>query len=122
MRRERTNTPLQALLLMNDPQYVEAARALAERVLREGGDALEDRVATMFRLGTARKPNADELADLVQLFEDAHHAFAANPDAAANLVKIGESVPDSALDTTEVAALTIAASTVLNLDEVIMKN
>src|SRR5207244_10379041 len=64
VRRERTNTPLQALVLLNETQYVEAARALAARTLREGGTGLEARLTFLFRLATARRPDANELAEL----------------------------------------------------------
>ena len=69
MRRERTNTPLQALLLMNDPQYVEAARRLAERTVREGGEDVRQRAAYMLRLCTARHPESWEVDDVGDAFE-----------------------------------------------------
>ena len=70
VRRERTNTPLQALLLLNEPQFVEAARALAERTLREAGPTTEERLAYMFRLATSRRPTPKELAELNTAFQD----------------------------------------------------
>ena len=70
VRRERTNTPLQALLLMNEPQFIEAARALAERTLREGGSTTDDRLTYMFRLVTARSPDANDLAELSAALDD----------------------------------------------------
>ena len=66
VRRERTNTPLQALLLMNEPQFIEAARGLAERTLREGGATTDDRLTFMYRLVTARSPDAKDLAELTR--------------------------------------------------------
>src|SRR5205823_10041088 len=69
VRRERTNTPLQALLLMNEPQFVEASRALAERTLREGGSTTDERLAYMFRLAAARRPDSQDLAELTGTFQ-----------------------------------------------------
>jgi hypothetical protein len=121
VRRERTNTPLQALLLLNDPQYVEAARALAGRSLREGGKADADRIAYLFRLATARRPDSRELAELQSALKDLRAEYAADPAAAGKLITIGESKPDPALDAKELAAWTMLANTVLNLDEVLNK-
>jgi hypothetical protein len=122
VRRERTNTPLQALLLMNDPQYFEAARALGQRVMREGGDTPEAKVNLMIRLCTARPPKPAELAVLVAQYEDSLQRFQAHADAAAQLIAVGESKPDTSLDPAQSAAWTMVANTVLNLDEVVTKN
>src|SRR5262249_3320509 len=70
MRRERPNTPLQALLLLNETQYVEAARALAERAMKEGGVKAEERAAHLFRLATSRRPDAQELTELMAVYRD----------------------------------------------------
>ena len=70
VRRERTNTPLQALLLLNEPQFVEASRALAERTLREAGPTTDERLVYMFRLATARLPDAKDMAELNAAFQD----------------------------------------------------
>jgi hypothetical protein len=121
MRRERTNTPLQALLLMNEPQYVEASRALAERVIREGGDTPESRLTYLFRLATARQPEPSETAELVSAYTDHRATYAHNPDAAKQLINVGESKPDPSLDATELAATTMMANLILNLDEVLNK-
>ncbi|HEV3162968.1 MAG TPA: PSD1 and planctomycete cytochrome C domain-containing protein [Isosphaeraceae bacterium] len=119
VRRERTNTPLQALELMNEPQFVEAARALAARALREGGSTPEDRVTYLFRLTTARLPDERELAELVAVYNDHHAVYASNVDEAKRLVAVGESKPDPALCVTDLAASTMVANLILNLDEVI---
>jgi len=84
-RRSRTNTPLQALALLNDPAFVECAAALARRMLREGGPDVASRASFGFRACTARVPDADELAVLVSLFEDLHAHYSADPAAAAAL-------------------------------------
>ncbi len=122
VRRERTNTPLQALLLLNDPQYFEAARALGQRILREDGDSPQAKAERMFRLCTARPPKPAELAELVKLYEDNLQQFQDDVDAARQLIAVGESKPDESLDPAASAAWTIVANTVLNLDEVVTKN
>ncbi|HEV3122770.1 MAG TPA: DUF1553 domain-containing protein, partial [Isosphaeraceae bacterium] len=121
MRRERTNTPLQALLLMNEPQYVEAARALAERTIREGGKSPEERVAYMFRLAAARLPDPAELAELVACYTDNVANYSKNPEAAQQLIAVGETKPDATLDAGQLASFTMVANLVLNLDEVLTK-
>jgi hypothetical protein len=122
VRRERTNTPLQMLLLMNDPQYVEAARALAERAMRDGGETSADRAAFMFRLCAARAPTADERAELVSFYELTLTEYKAAEAEAAKLVAIGENPPDQALAKADLAAWTLVANLVLCLDEVVTKN
>jgi hypothetical protein len=121
VRRERTNTPLQMLLLMNDPQYVEAARALAERTMK-GGDSTEKRVDFMFQLCTARLPRETERAELVRYYEATLADFQAAQDAAGKLLTVGEAPVDAAMPTPELAAWTLVANLVLCLDEVVTKN
>jgi hypothetical protein len=121
VRRARTNTPLQALVLLNDKQYVEAARHMAERVLREGGATLEDRLAYAFRLATARRPNADELSVLVKVYQAQLADYQADKEAAAKLLSYGDSKRNEALDPSEEAAWTMVANLILNLDEVVTK-
>jgi hypothetical protein len=121
LRRPRTNTPLQALNVMNDPTYVEAARRLAERMLREGGDTPEARVAYGFRLVTARPPRPGECNVLATAYERSLQDFRADRGAASALLKVGESSADPTLDVAQVAALTTVASTLLNLDETLTK-
>lgn len=116
-----TNTPLHALILLNDPAYVEAARALAQRMMLEGGEAARDRLAWAFRLATAREPDDVELDVLHAGFERTRGEFAENPEAAAELVNVGESPRDESLDVVEHAAYTGVATVILNLDEVISK-
>ena len=122
VRRERTNTPLQALALWNDPQYVECARGLAERALREVGSTAEERVRFMYRLCTARWPDASRLAELVQWARDLQAMYAAAPEEAKKLIAIGEYPPDPQFDPVELATWTMVANTILNLDEVVTKN
>ncbi len=120
-RRERTNTPLQALLLMNETQYVECARALAGRVLREGGGTDESRLTYLVRLATARTPDAEELTELTSALADFRATYRRDPGAAKKLIAVGETKPDPQLDPAELAAWTMLGNTVLNLDEVLNK-
>jgi mono/diheme cytochrome c family protein len=121
VRRERTNTPLQALLLMNDPQYVEAARTLAQRVLKEGGSTPEERVTLLFRLTTARCPDAKEMAETLSTYRDHLATFTRDVAKAKQLIAVGELKPDAKLNPSELAAWTMIANLLLNLDEVINK-
>jgi hypothetical protein len=121
VRRERTNTPLQALEMMNETQFVEASRALAERGMKEGGAKVEERLAYVFRLATARKPDAKELAELVAAYRDHLAVYTKDAAAAKKLINVGESRPDAKLNASELAALTMVANLILNLDEVINK-
>jgi len=117
-RRERTNTPLQALVLLNDPQFVEAARALAERSLREGGDSPEERLAYAFRLVTSRRSTERELSILLQEYDDRLGEFQADVDAAKSYLAGGgaRKAADN-LDAAELAAYAAVCSLIMNLDE-----
>ncbi len=121
VRRSRTNTPLQALVLMNDPTYVEAARKFAERILHEGGDSTGQRLVFAFRSVTSRQPTAAELAVLTRVIERQRAEFKANPDAAQRLLATGESPADASSDAAELAAWTMVASAILNTDEAVTK-
>ena len=117
VRTSRTNTPLQALALMNDVTFVEAARKLAERMLREGGDTPEDRIRLAFRLTTSREPTAAERNVLSNGLAEQLAYYREHPDDAKSLLSAGESPRDESLDPAEVAACTMIASLILNLDE-----
>ncbi|MBX3745684.1 MAG: PSD1 domain-containing protein [Verrucomicrobiae bacterium] len=121
VRRPRTNTPLQALALMNDPVYVEAARALAHRVLTHGGSTTRDRVRYAFTLVLGRRPAPAEVALLTAAFDREFSQFAADREAANRLIHVGASRPPVDVDIAELAAWTIVASTLLNLDEAITR-
>ncbi len=129
VRRERTNTPLQALLLLNEPQMIEASRALAERVLREAGSvssadacaADRDRLTRMFRLAVGRRPDARELGELESAMGDFRAHYRTRAADAKKLIETGETRPDPRLAPAELAAWTMAANVILNLDEVITK-
>jgi hypothetical protein len=120
-RRAVTNTPLQALVLLNDPTYVEAARALAERMMNEGGADPVHRIRYAFRLATAREPDAKEVQVLREIERAELVQYRRNKDAAAKLIGTGESKADPKLDASELAAWTTVASTILNLDETITR-
>jgi len=124
VRRMRTNTPLQALVLMNDPTYIEASRKLAERMMTEvsgsvTGGTPADRITLAYRLALARKPNAREIEVLGKLYEMQLAEYRKDKDAALKLLKVGESPYNKKLDPAELAAWTVAASAILNLDETI---
>ena len=120
-RRSRTNTPLQALVLMNDPTYVEASRALAETMLREGGSAGPDRVRSGYARTLGRPPSELETQLLGQLAQEQADKFRNAPQQALDLLQVGESRADPSLDPSELAAWTVVASSILNLDETISK-
>ncbi len=121
IRRARTNTPLQALVLMNDPTYLESSRKLAERVLKSGSDKDEVLLARLYRLVLCRDSQADEIATLLPLLGKVRERFKAAPEKAKQLLKIGSSPRDEKLDAAELAAWTTICSLVLNLDEAITK-
>jgi uncharacterized protein DUF1553/uncharacterized protein DUF1549/cytochrome c/concanavalin A-like lectin/glucanase superfamily protein len=118
-RRGVTNTPLQALTLLNDPTYVEAARALAQRALRTGAKSDRERIDFAFKLATARTPDPQERAVLLGSLSEFRATYRDDQANATKLLSIGESKPDSTLDPREVAAWTNLASMILNLDETI---
>ena len=121
VRRARTNTPLQALVLLNDPTYVEASRKLAERIMVEGGDTIVARITFAFRLATSRKPTAREQTVLRRLFDQQLTRFRADKVAALKLLSVGESVRNESLNVEELAAWSTLASVILNMDETVTK-
>ncbi|HEV3021758.1 MAG TPA: DUF1549 and DUF1553 domain-containing protein, partial [Pirellulales bacterium] len=120
VRRARTNTPLQALVLLNDPTYVEAARKLAERLVSEAGSTNE-RIALAFRLVLARRPKENELAVLRKVYEQQLAVYRADRNAALALLSVGESPRDESFDAAELAAWASVSSVILNLDEAVTR-
>jgi len=120
--RERSNTPLQALQLMNDVQHFEAARALAERILREGGASTPERMAFGFRTVVGRKPSDRETIVVWSALEKHLARYQKDPEAAKAAITNGESKPDPKLPEPELAAWTLVANLLLNLDETVTKN
>jgi hypothetical protein len=119
-RRLITNTPLQALVLLNDPTYVEAARVLAQRAILEAGRDPQTRVRFLFREATSRRPSLAEMRVLLELAQRRLEHYKAEPAQAAKLIAVGAS-PAANVEATELAAWTTVASTILNLDETITK-
>ena len=119
VKRSRTNTPLQALSLLNETTAVESARKLAERMLLEGGDTDQLRLEWGFRLVTARRPEAAELQLLQAGLQQDLQTFAAAPAEAAKLLQVGAAPANAALAPDRLAAWTLTANVLLNLDEVI---
>jgi len=121
VRRQSTNTPLQSLVLLNDPQFVEAARVFAERALKEGGSSRQDQLTWLFRSGTARRPSETELAVLLTSFDEQQKLFSSDLESAKQLLKVGEKNVEAMLDPAEVAAMTVLAQTILNHDDAIRR-
>lgn len=121
VRRERTNTPMQALLLMNDTQFVEASRKFAERIMHEGGKSADERITFAFRTVTARRPTSQELAVVRNVYQSYLADYQKNGKAALKLLGVGESKRDEKLNPAELAAWTMTANLLLNLDETITK-
>ncbi len=120
--RRRSNTPLAALALLNDPTFVEAAKAFAARILKEGGDSDESRVAFAFRLATSRPPDDSEQSVLLTLLADARTDYSRDESSARKLLATGLTVPASNVPAPELAAWTTVARTILNLSEVVTRN
>jgi hypothetical protein len=118
-RRERTATPLQALVLLNDPQFVEAARVLAEKLLAKPD--LGDRLTTAFRLATSRQPSTKEMQLLTRMYHEQKERFAKQTALADALLKIGDSPRNAKLPSADHAALTVVIQAIMNLDDCVTK-
>jgi hypothetical protein len=121
VRRQKTSTPLQSLVLLNDVQYVEAGRMLAERMLREGGSRPEDWITYAFRSLTSRRPRPDELRILLNLYQQQYTDFQKNPARAKSLLTEGEHVASKTLPVTELATCAVLANALMNFDEFTIK-
>jgi hypothetical protein len=121
VKRSRTNTPLQALELLNDVTYVEAARCLAQRALAEGGRSPECRLTFAFRRATGRTPSAGEVRALARGLDRFRSGYAGDVEAAKRFVHQGDSPVDESLDPVELAAHSAIAGVILNLDETITR-
>jgi hypothetical protein len=120
--RERSNTPLQALQLMNDVQHVEAARAFGERMLTEGGATPAERIVFAYRTVLSREPDAEDLAIVETALEEFRQRFEQRPEDALKLVETGESPRQTDAPAAELAACTLMTNLILNLDETVMRN
>lgn len=121
VRRERTNTPLQALVTLNDPQFVEAARALAQAALKSGGDKSEQKIDFIARRLLARPFTAVELKIVEASLNDLLAEYKAKPEEAKKLIAVGDSKADPTIDASALAAWTMLANELMNLDEVLNK-
>jgi Protein of unknown function (DUF1553)/Protein of unknown function (DUF1549)/Concanavalin A-like lectin/glucanases superfamily/Planctomycete cytochrome C len=121
LKRSPTGTPQQAFVLLNDPQFVEAARMLAQEMLTDAGPEETQQVTFAFRRLTARNPGPQETKLLVELFDEAKKVFHDEPDRATKLVAVGDKKPDAKLDATNLAAATEVAQAILNLDATVWK-
>ena len=119
--RPRTNTPLQALVTLNDVQFVEAARNFGQRIMVEGGPTPGQRAVMGFRLATARDPTSSELDNVLEVYRQSLETYRSDSEAARRLISVGESPRDESLGHAEHAAWTIVASVLLNLDETLTR-
>ncbi|MEL6923859.1 MAG: DUF1553 domain-containing protein, partial [Bacteroidota bacterium] len=119
--RQKTSTPLQSLVLMNDPQFVEAARMLGERSMKQAGPESSERIDYLFQSLVGRRATSSELKTLKQLFEQEQADFRQMPQRANALLSTGEHPVDEKLNKSELAAYTMVATTVMNFDEFVMK-
>jgi hypothetical protein len=113
---------LQALQLLNDVQHFEAARGLARRMMTEGGPRPEDRIGFAFKTLLSRPPTAPELEVVRSALERFRQRYQADPESARKAVRVGESAPPAGLPETELAAYTLTANMLLNLDETVTRN
>lgn len=119
--RSRTNTPLQALVTLNDVQFVEASRALAERALKQGGETLDAQIDYAYRLASGVRPKSFVREILKQAYHDELKLFQADKERATTLISTGESPRDETLDPAVHAAMSIVTSMILNLDEILTR-
>ncbi|MCM5663391.1 DUF1553 domain-containing protein [Galbibacter mesophilus] len=119
--RENTNTPLQALVLLNDEEFVEASRVLAERVQMEGGDSIDRQITLAFRLATSITPSEGEVELLKELYSRQLAYFEKTPSATNEILRVGAKDFNTALNKEKTAALTMVSSTILNHDEAFMR-
>jgi hypothetical protein len=122
VKRQSTNTPLQALVLLNDPQFLTASRALAQRMIKNGGTNTEQRIEYAFRWATSRKPSAKEMEILQDLFLIEMNEFEEHPDRANAFIKDNEIKNTDEFNVEELAAYTVIASAMINLSESLQKN
>jgi len=122
LKRQSTSTPLQALVLLNDPQFIEASRVLAQSVMQDQPDGEMDWIPQVFQRLTSRYPSQPELENLVTLFEEEQRGYQKNPEAALELLSVGDAPINSDLSVPELAALTVVTNIILNLDEAKMKS
>ena len=121
VKRQNTSTPLQALVMMNDPQIVEASRMLAYRSIEDIDSSPEKRISHMFELATSRVPLQEEVDVIMSLYQDELKRFKENPDDAEDFLNVGNFQMTKLIESTEFAAYAAAASAIMNLDETITR-
>ena len=121
VRRQNTSTPLQAMVLMNDVQFVEAARLIGEKMMQQGGDSPQERITYAFRALTSRNPRSEELNILLNLYKEEYSAFSKNPGRARELLAVGEHPVNKALPAVDLATCTVIANTLISFDECIVR-
>ena len=121
VRRERTSSPLQAFVLMNGPQFVEAARALSQRLLEKHGDDTAAMLDGMFRTLTSRMPRGDELQTLLDLMEQQQRAFEASPARAEEYLRVGDWKADAKVPPARLAAAASVANMLFSYDECVIR-
>jgi hypothetical protein len=121
IQRQRTNTPLQALVILNDVQFVEAARVFAERIMKNGGASIEEKIRYAFLHAVGRPADKLRTQVMTHLYQEQLEAFRQEPERAEALLEFGEFESDDRLDPAEHAALTTLANALFNLDEVLTK-
>jgi hypothetical protein len=121
VRRIRTNTPLQALVTLNDPVYIEAAQAVSRRIISQGGASTADRAAYGFRLCLTRPPHPEELQRIIGLYEKSLVRFQKNLDEAKRMATEPLGAAPDGMNVSELAAWTVVGNVLLNLDETLMK-
>ncbi len=120
--RTNSNTPLQALVLLNDPIFVEAARVFAQNVLKQGGPTPSSQIVWAFERATGRKPDAQEIQVLSELYQKSLAGFLRNPESARELVRIGDAPTSKAVNSAKLAAMVTVTRAILNLHETITRN
>ena len=121
VKRQSTSTPLQALVLLNDPQVIEASRAFAERIMEEGGDTNESKIQFAFRTAISRYPDDIEMKTITELFELEKLNYEQDVEAAEALLSVGQRLPSREYDRSELAAYSVVANAIFNLDETMTK-
>lgn len=119
--RQSTSTPMQALVLLNDPQFTEASRLIAQKMLSESNMLEKERITMAFRMATSRYPTDDEIGLLVKLLQDQKIVFESDHEKARNLLEVGEYQLNSKLKMSDLAAYTVVANAIMNLSETIRK-
>jgi hypothetical protein len=120
--RVNSNTPLQALNLLNDPIFVEAARVFAQNALKKGGPTLNARITWAFMQALGRRPTPDESQILANLYQKSREDFRANPQRAVSLLEVGEAPVAKDLKPNDLAAMTLVTRAIVNLHETITRN